>query len=139
MNRVSLQGSKLPAGCLGLGTATTGGELLSEQPHSIESEHPSASGYLKVALILGIITALEVAVYYILTAEMESLLPPTLILLSAVKFGMVVAFYMHLKFDNRLFTGLFVGCLAIAASVVLAIMTLFGVWTHIPSIVPGVH
>ena len=79
------------------------------------------------------------AVYYILTAEMESLLPPTLILLSAVKFGMVVAFYMHLKFDNRLFTGLFVGCLAIAASVVLAIMTLFGVWTHIPSIVPGVH
>jgi cytochrome c oxidase subunit 4 len=105
-----------------------------ERAHPVEHPHPQSATYIKIAVVLGIITALEVAVYYILTAEMEALLPPTLLLLSALKFGLVVAFYMHLKFDSRLFTGLFLGGLALALSVVLAIMTMMGVWTHVPVI-----
>jgi cytochrome c oxidase subunit IV len=99
---------------------------LSEQPHSVEHAHPSAIVYIKVAVILGLITGLEVAVYYM--EALSAYLAPILIALSATKFGIVAGYYMHLKFDNRLFTAFFVGGLALAASLVLALMTLFGVW-----------
>jgi cytochrome c oxidase subunit 4 len=105
-----------------------------EQAHPVEHPHPTAAVYLKVAAILAVITAIEVAVYYILVGELGHLLPPALIALSALKFGLVAAFYMHLKFDHKLFTAFFVGGLLLAASVVLALITLFGVWTRVPII-----
>jgi heme/copper-type cytochrome/quinol oxidase subunit 4 len=47
-----------------------------------------------------------------------------ILVLSAVKFFSVVAYYMHLKFDNKLFTGIFVfpallGCLVIGGMILL--------------------
>jgi cytochrome c oxidase subunit 4 len=105
-----------------------------EQAHPVEHPHPTAAVYLKVAAVLAIITAIEVAVYYVLVGDLGYLLPPALIALSALKFGLVAAFYMHLKFDHKLFTAFFVGGLLLAASVVLALMTLFGVWTRVPII-----
>ena len=47
-----------------------------------------------------------------------------LVLLSGAKFALVVMFYMHLKYDARLFSGLFVGGLALAISVSFALMAL---------------
>ena len=46
--------------------------------------------------------------------------------MSAVKFAIVVAFYMHLKYDHKLFRALFTGPLFIAASTLLALLFLFG-------------
>jgi len=107
---------------------------LSDQPHAIERSHvedhahPSATKYIQIAVILGLITAAEVAVYYV--EAIAAFLPQMLIAMSAVKFGIVAAYYMHLKFDHPLFTWFFVGGLALAASIVLALMTLFGTWGH---------
>ena len=46
--------------------------------------------------------------------------------LSAAKFVLVVGFYMHLRFDHPLFTGVFGFGLAVAASVITALLFLFG-------------
>src|SRR5205814_10470665 len=51
---------------------------------------------------------------------------PTLLILSALKFTIVVMFYMHLKYDHRLFRVLFTGPLLIAGLTLLALMFLFG-------------
>jgi cytochrome c oxidase subunit 4 len=46
--------------------------------------------------------------------------------MSAAKFAIVVAFYMHLKYDHKLFRALFIGPLIIAISTVIALLFLFG-------------
>jgi hypothetical protein len=42
----------------------------------------------------------------------------------------VVGFYMHLRFDHPLFTGVFGFGLAVGASVITALMFLFGQYPH---------
>ncbi len=90
------------------------------------SQHPPVRTYLLVAAVLAVITAVEVSVFY-LTA-MAPFLAPTLIVLSAAKFALVVMFFMHLRYDSRIFSGLFVGPLMITIPIVLALMALFGVF-----------
>jgi len=46
--------------------------------------------------------------------------------MSAVKFAIVVMFYMHLKYDHKLFRALFTGPLIIAATTLIALLFLFG-------------
>jgi cytochrome c oxidase subunit 4 len=91
-------------------------------------EHPTWSTYWKVAIVLTLITAVEVWVYYIPTFVASRFFVPTLLFLSAVKFATVVAFYMHLKYDHKLFRLLFTGPLLIAATTMVAMMFLFGVF-----------
>ena len=111
-----------------------------ERAHPTEHAHPSARKYIQIAVILGVITALEVGLYYIPREYgFSRFLAPSLITLSALKFGIVAAFYMHLKFDSKLFSYFFVGGLVLAASVVLAFMTLFGAWTQMPLAPPMEH
>jgi cytochrome c oxidase subunit 4 len=45
--------------------------------------------------------------------------------LSGAKFSIVAMFYMHLKYDARLFTNFFIGGLLLAMAIVIAIMALF--------------
>jgi cytochrome c oxidase subunit 4 len=54
------------------------------------------------------------------------LFAPVLLVMSAVKFAIVVLFYMHLKYDHKLFKALFTGPLIIAMSTLLALMLIFG-------------
>jgi cytochrome c oxidase subunit 4 len=77
-----------------------------------------------VGAILATITMIEVWAY---TQEsIRPMLVPILLGLSAAKFVLVVGFYMHLRFDHPLFTGVFGFGLAVAASVITAVMFLFG-------------
>jgi cytochrome c oxidase subunit 4 len=46
--------------------------------------------------------------------------------MSAVKFATVVMFYMHLKYDHKLFRALFTGPLLVAVATVIGLMFLFG-------------
>ena len=88
-------------------------------------EHPTWKQYKWVALILTVITGLEVWVYY--TPFKDSpLFVPVLLLMSAVKFAIVVLFYMHLKYDHKLFKALFTGPLMIAMATLISLMFLFG-------------
>ena len=91
-----------------------------------EHSHPGAKEYLAIAVVLTVITAIEVAVFYI--PSMRPVLVPVLLTMSALKFTLVAMFYMHLKFDHRLFSWLFVVPMALAVAVILALMRLFGVW-----------
>ena len=92
----------------------------------IEHAHPTWSTYWKVALILTIITAVEVWVYYIPSFVASRAFVPSLLIMSAVKFVIVVMFYMHLKYDHKLFRALFTGPLIIAATTIVALLFLFG-------------
>jgi cytochrome c oxidase subunit 4 len=90
--------------------------------HADGHAHPGPGTYVTIALILSIITAVEVAVYYI-----PALLPlifPILIVLSAIKFVMVVGWFMHLKFDHVSYTWYFGGGLALALTIVGALILL---------------
>jgi cytochrome c oxidase subunit 4 len=89
-------------------------------------EHPTWSTYKWVALILTLITIVEVWVYYIPAFVASRLFVPTLLIMSAVKFAIVVLFYMHLKYDHKLFKALFTGPLLIAMSTIIALLFLFG-------------
>ena len=91
-----------------------------------EHAHPTWSTYWKVALILTLITVVEVWVYYIPVFAASRAFVPTLLIMSAVKFAIVVAFYMHLKYDHKLFRALFTGPLLIAAATMVVLLFLFG-------------
>ena len=94
--------------------------------HTQEHAHPSNRTYVLVAAILGVITAVEVAVFYV--EALKPVLVPILLVLSAAKFTMVVGFFMHLKFDSKLYRALFVGPLVVAVAVMLAMFLIYGVF-----------
>jgi cytochrome c oxidase subunit IV len=87
-----------------------------------EHAHPSNFFYVAIAIVLAIITSIEVAVYYV--EALRPLLVPILLILSALKFVLVAAFFMHLKFDSKLFAYFFGGGLSLAAVVVISILVL---------------
>ena len=93
--------------------------------HSADhAEHPTWKQYKWVALWLTLITGVEVWVYYTPFRE-STLFAPTLLVMSAVKFAIVVFYYMHLKYDHWIFRRLFTMGLGIAMCTVIALLFLF--------------
>ena len=97
-----------------------------------EHAHPRAAVYAKVGLILFVLTALEVGLYEVTYGEHASSMAsaiqpffvPLLLLMSAAKFALVAMFYMHLKQDSKLFSGIFVFPLIIATIIIVSLMVL---------------
>ena len=87
------------------------------------AHHPQPRTYVNIAIILAIITAAEVAIYYV--EALKSWLVPFLIAFSAIKFILVVAYFMHLKFDNRMFRRLFILGLVLAFVVFAVVLSTF--------------
>ena len=87
--------------------------------------HPTWRTYVVIGAILTFITGIEVALFYI--PSLKGILVPTLLALSALKFLIVVLFYMHLKFDSRIFGRVFFAPLFLAMLVVLGMIILFKV------------
>lgn len=88
--------------------------------------HPSPKEYVRIGLILGVLTALEIAASY--AGVSGSILIPTLFILAIVKFAMVVLWFMHLKFDDRRFARFFVMGLSGAAVLYLVVLISFKVF-----------
>jgi cytochrome c oxidase subunit IV len=86
-----------------------------------DTEHPHDAEYVRIAVILAAITGLEVAVYYI--HALKSVLIPILVALAVTKFTMVALWFMHLKFDSRLFRRLFVTGIILAILVYTVALT----------------
>lgn len=86
--------------------------------------HASVSTYLTVAVVLAAVTALEIGVISI--RQLTPILVPLLLIMATAKFALVVLFFMHLRYDSRVLSVLFVGPLTIAAGLVVALMTLTG-------------
>ena len=93
------------------------------QGGTVHTGHPTPFTYFKVAMTLSIITAIEVGIFYV--EDLGKGIIPILVILSAAKFALVAMFYMHLRYDSRIFTWLFVGGLALAISVTIAVLGLF--------------
>jgi cytochrome c oxidase subunit IV len=70
-----------------------------------EAEHPRDLLYIKVALALFVLTGMEIFASY--ADWLGDAFLPLLLTLMAVKFVLVVLFFMHLKFDAKIFGRLF--------------------------------
>ncbi len=119
-----------------MSTTTSGHEGTADAEHAehvehaehAEHDHPSDWAYVKIALILGAITAVEVLTYFDLGFSWGSFLIPSLLLMMVVKFWLVATWFMHLKFDNPIFAKLFVGGLTLAVGVYVAALAAFEFW-----------
>jgi cytochrome c oxidase subunit 4 len=90
--------------------------------------HPTDAKYIKVAMILAAITAVEVGVSYIKRLGAGG--PPILLILAAIKFGMVAAYFMHLKFDHLWLRRVFLTGIILAAVVYTIVFLMFGVFQN---------
>jgi cytochrome c oxidase subunit IV len=70
-----------------------------------ETFHPGPTEYIQIGIILAVLTALEVALYFMDLARPITI--PSLLVLTAMKFLLVVFWFMHLRFDSPLFRRLF--------------------------------
>ena len=93
------------------------------QPMDEEHGHASVRTYIIVAVVLALITIAEVAALY--SPVPVGIVIAAFLVLSAIKFVMVVSFFMHLKYDSRFFTGLFGFFLLTAMGVAIAFIALF--------------
>ena len=87
-------------------------------------EHPSALQYAQIGIVLAIITASEVGLYYVDFSR--GALVGLLMALSALKFVLVVLWFMHLKFDNRLFSTLFDAGIVLAVAIFTVALSTVG-------------
>ena len=98
-----------------------------ESAHTEHTAHDGShtkpnSFYIKVAVSLAIVTGVEVALYYL---DIGKWFMPILLVLMVIKFVTVVSLFMHLRFDNKIFSWLFYSGLFLAVFVYLAALLTF--------------
>lgn len=87
------------------------------------SHHPEPRTYVTVAIVLAIVTAIEVALSY--ATALGDLVVPLLIISAVIKFALVALWFMHLRFDSPIFRRLFITGIVLALivfSVYLAVL-----------------
>jgi cytochrome c oxidase subunit IV len=94
---------------------------------SHQQAHPSDRQYVIIALILAVLTALEVSTYF--AEELTGLLIGALFGMMVAKFAIVCGYFMHLRYDNPLFRRVFVFGLVLAVSVYVAALTTMQFWS----------
>ncbi|MFP5351384.1 MAG: cytochrome C oxidase subunit IV family protein [Actinomycetota bacterium] len=98
-------------------------EVVPPREHEELHDHPSPRKYVWVAVILAIITALEVGIYYI--PGIDAFLIPGLVVFAVLKFVMVAMYFMHLKFDSKLFRRFFVTGIVLAFIIFTVVLLTF--------------
>lgn len=91
-------------------------------PHA--GEHATVATYVKVAVILAVVTGLEVGVIYV--RALAPIIVPLLLAMAIAKFALVALFFMHLRYDARALSTVFFGPLVIAIGLGISLMTLAG-------------
>ncbi len=76
--------------------------------------------YVLVFVALAAITVLEVGVTYLPVPRVPVLIP-----LALIKAGLVALFYMHLKYDRRVFGLVFLAGLLMGVGLILSLLALF--------------
>jgi cytochrome c oxidase subunit 4 len=94
-----------------------------------QHSHPKLGFYIQIGVALLVLTALEILGYMGEIRHLYSggVAAAIILILSALKFLSVVAFYMHLKYDNKLFTGIFVFPAVLGTLVIGGMILLFHV------------
>lgn len=99
-----------------------------ERAHS-EQAHPAARLYVVIGVILAVLTAAEVAAFYI--DALRPVLGYILVVLSLAKFFLVIGYYMHLKFDHRVFALVFFAPMILSLGMVIGFILLFKVLVYV--------
>lgn len=87
-----------------------------------QEHHDHVPVYIKLAIFLGVLTLAEVMVLWV--AIPDALMYFALFGMAAVKFGFVVAVFMHLKYDNKMLTGVFFSGFTVALATMVAMISL---------------
>jgi cytochrome c oxidase subunit 4 len=109
-------------------TVTEAVDVEAHDAHDDAHDHPSDWDYIKIALILAVITAIEVFTYFESVVDWGDFLIPALMVMMVVKFWLVATWFMHLRFDNPIFGRLFVFGLVLASAVYLVTLATFHFW-----------
>ena len=104
-------------------TATTHDEIAVHETDD-HDDHWTDLQFVYLAIGLAVVTAIEVALSYMVD-DLGPLFLPLLLILMFVKFFSVVFYFMHLKFDNRWFSILFYMGLVLAVGVYVAVLVTF--------------
>lgn len=89
--------------------------------------HPTPSQYWKIALVLAVLTALEVSMFYIdRQLELGVTNAIVLIVLAVLKFLLVVGWYMHLRFEKSTLSRFFSGGFVLALALYLIVLAAMG-------------
>ena len=108
---------------------------LHDDAHEDGHVHFTDKQFVMVAVILAVVTAVEVAWSYIGWPEgsMWTLFEVGgLLLMMGFKFFVVASYFMHLKFDSKLLTGVFYFGLVLAVAVYLAVLFAFEFFSSSP-------
>jgi cytochrome c oxidase subunit 4 len=90
--------------------------------------HPDPWQYVVVAVVLAVITAVEIAVSYTEGDIPDGLIVVLLLSMMVVKFFLVASWFMHLRTDQPVFKRLFiVGAIAAPVLYLVVLATLHGV------------
>lgn len=81
--------------------------------------HPTPRQYVAIAAILVVLTALEVSLFYLDIGGINTF---ALLILMLLKFTLVVAFYMHLRYESGFLRRLFAAGIAVAGTVYLIVI-----------------
>lgn len=114
-----------------MSTATVSAAAEHEVDETVH-DHPTDAKYVKIALILGVITAAEVGTYFwedLFGSKPSTLaLVVTLFPMMIAKFAIVTGYFMHLKYDNPLFRRVFVFGIVLATAVYMIALFAFEFW-----------
>jgi cytochrome c oxidase subunit 4 len=94
----------------------------------VEEHYPDEWQYIKVALVLFAITMAEVAIYYV-SGAMDAVIT-LMVFMMIAKFAIVALYFMHLRFDSKLFRRLFVTGIILAVLVYLIALSSLHIWEH---------
>lgn len=92
--------------------------------HEAGHDHPTDMTFIKVAIILAIVTALETSTYW-WPESLHTVAMITLLVLMTVKFFMILLWFMHLKFDSAWFSLMFYIGLVLAVGVYMVALLTF--------------
>ncbi|MCK9487198.1 MAG: c-type cytochrome [Dehalococcoidia bacterium] len=98
---------------------------MEHQASAHHDEHPPTTirEYVIIGVVLAVITLIELWLSY--SGLSHGLMISLLLIFSAMKFIIVVAMFMHLRFDSRLFTRLFIFGFALASALLIALIAMF--------------
>lgn len=102
--------------------------MSSESREVMHDQHAHPIGatrtYWVIGIILTLVTFIEVGAYFYADALGGASIPIVAIV-SAAKFVLVVQFYMHLKYDSKIFTGIFIFPMTLAVLVIGGLYLLY--------------
>lgn len=105
-------------------TATVGDDAPDTTAH--DDGHVTDAQYIKIAVVLAVLTAMEVSWPFIVD-DGPILIWPLLVIM-VIKFGLIASWFMHLRFDNKVLTRVFYAGLALAVIVYIVALLTFRIF-----------